>query len=78
MARTKKKKYSGVDPAYIEKQKDSLKRKNRKTVFLNGPELAALDEYCKRFKVTSRSALIRNALMKHILTELDKNQPTLF
>lgn len=67
-----------MDPAYLDRQKDALKRKYRKSVFFNEPELTAIDEYCKRFKVSSRSALIRRAVMDHILSELDKNHPTLF
>ena len=77
MAR-KKKKYAGVDPAYLDRQRDALKRKYRKRVFFNEMELSAIDEFCKRFKVTSRSALIRNAVMDRILKELDKSHPTLF
>lgn len=77
MAR-KKKKYAGVDPSYLDRQRDALKRKYRKSVFFNEMEIAAIDEFCRRFKVTSRSALIRNAVMERILTELDKSHPTLF
>jgi hypothetical protein len=47
-------------------------------VFFNKKELAAISEYCKRFGVRSRSALIRQATMEHILKELDASHPTLF
>ena len=74
----KKRKFSGVGPEYLQKQKTSLVRKYRKTVFFNSRELAAIDEYCTRFKVSSRSALIRQAVMEHILKSLDENHPSLF
>lgn len=74
----RKKKILGVDPSYLDKQKASLKRSNRKSVFFNQQELAAIDEYCRRFKVSSRSALIRNSVMKHVLEGLEENHPTLF
>jgi len=77
MAR-KAKKLQGVDPCYLDKQKASLKRKIRKSVFFNQQELAAIDEYCRRFKVSSRSALIRGSVMKHVLEGLEENHPTLF
>ena len=66
MAR-KKKKYSGVDPAYLDRQRDALKRKYRKSVFFNEMEISAIDEFCKR-----------SVVMDRILSELDKSHPTLF
>ena len=78
MARKKNKKYSGVDPAYLERHRNSLRRIYRKSVLFNQQELAAIDEYCRRFKVSSRSALIRQALMAHVMADLEENHPTLF
>lgn len=69
---------SSVDPSYLDRQKDSLKRKYRKTTLFNEQELAAIDEYCRRFKVSSRSALVREALMERVLKGLEENHPTLF
>ena len=74
----RKKKIAGVDPGYLDKQRASLRRTHRKSVFFNQQELAAIDEYCRRFKVSSRSALIRNSVMKHVLEGLEENHPTLF
>lgn len=74
----KSSKSSSVDPSYLDRQKDSLKRKYRKTTLLNEQELAAIDEYCRRFKVSSRSALVREALMERVLKGLEENHPTLF
>ena len=75
MARKNK---AGIDPRYLDKERAVLKRTIRKSVFFNKKELAAINEYCKRFGVRSRSALIRQATMEHILKELDENHPTLF
>lgn len=74
----KKRKIAWVDPEYLEKQKASLKRTCRKSVLFNMKELEAIDEYCRRFKVGSRSALIRQAVMERVLEGLDENHPTLF
>ena len=76
MRRTKK--YAVVDPDYLSKQKESLRRKYRKSVLFNEKELSAIDEYCRRFKVASRSALIRQATMERVLSAFDENHPTLF
>lgn len=78
MARKKRSKYSNVDPAYLDKQKASLKRVHRKSVLFNAQEVAAIEEYCRKFKVSSKSALIRQAVMERILTGLDESHPTLF
>lgn len=75
MARKNK---AGIDPRYLDKERAALKRTIRKSVFFNKKELTAITEYCKRFGVRSRSALIRQATMEHILKELDENHPTLF
>ena len=74
----KSSKSSSVDPSYLDRQTDSLKRKYRKTTLFNEQELAAIDEYCRRFKVSSRSALVREALMERVLKGLEENHPTLF
>lgn len=74
----KSSKSSSVDPSYLDRQKDSLKRKYRKTTLFNEQELTAIDEYCRRFKVSSRSALVREALMERVLKGLEENHPTLF
>lgn len=77
MAR-KKKSIPGVDPAYLEKQKEMLLRKNRYMLYFNDSELAAIDEYCSRFKVHAKATLFREAIMSKVLSELEENHPTLF
>lgn len=75
---TRKKTIPGVDPEYLEKQKQMLLRRNRYVLLFNDSEMAAIDEYCSRFKVHAKSALFREAIMSKILTELEENHPTLF
>lgn len=74
----RRKKIPGVDPAYLEKQRALLLRKNRHVLYFNDSEMAAIDEYCTRFKVHAKSVLFREAIMTKILTELEENHPTLF
>lgn len=62
----------------MERHKASLVRKNRQVLYFNEKEMAAIDEYCRRFKISSKSALYRQAIIEHILSELDENHPTLF
>lgn len=80
MARKKKssKKFANVDPAYLDKQRASLRRIYRKSVLFNERELAAIDIYCRRFKVSSRSALIRQTVMERVLAGLEESHPKLF
>ena len=74
----RKPKIPGVDPAYLEKQKEALLRKNRYVLYFNDSEMAAVNEYCTRFKVHAKAALFRGAIMSKILSELEENHPTLF
>ena len=53
-------------------------RKHRQVIYLNDSELAAIRLYSTKFKVRSRSALIRESVMLRVLSVLDENQPTLF
>ena len=74
----RRKKIPGVDPAYLEKQRELLLRRNRYVLYFNDSELAAIDEYCSRFKVHAKSVLFREAIMSKILSELEENHRTLF
>lgn len=74
----KKKIINGVDPAFLEKQKAALLRRNRYVLYFNDSELAAINEYCSRFKVHAKAALFREAIMSKLLSELEENHPTLF
>ena len=74
----KKKSIPGLDPAYLEKQKEMLLRKNRYMLYFNDSEVAAIDEYCSRFKVHAKATLFREAIMSKVLSELEENHPTLF
>ena len=74
----KRKKQQGIEPDYLNRQRQALRRVHRKTVLFNDSELAAIDEYCRRFKVSSRSALIRQATLERVLKNLDESHPTLF
>ena len=74
----KNKKLQGVDPDYFNKQRASLKRVHRKSILFNSQEISAIDEYCRKYKVSSRSALIRQATMERVLRGLEESHPTLF
>ena len=74
----RRKKIPGVDPADVDKQKQMLLRHNRHVLYFNDSEMAAIQEYCTRFKVHAKSALFREAIMSKVLSELEENHPTLF
>ena len=74
----KKKRNPGIDPAYLEKQKAALVRTHRHIICFNEKEMAAVEEYCRRFNVKTKASLFREAIMERILSALDENHPTLF
>ena len=53
-------------------------REYRISLLLNESEQRTLDKFCERYGVANRSKLIRETLMRAILKQLDKDQPTLF
>ena len=67
-----------VDPEYLKKQKDSLRRRHRQVIYLNDSEMSVITEYCRRFNVHTKASLYRAAIMSRLLKELDENHPTLF
>ena len=79
MAKTKKKTaVTGVDPEYLKKQKAALVRRHRQIIYLNDSEMAAIRQYCEKFRVGTKAVLFREAIMEKVLKELDDNHPTLF
>jgi len=77
-AMKKKKNLQKVDPDFLEKQKASLVRTQRQVLYFNEKEMNAIDEYCRRLKIQTRSAFYRKAIMQAVLEGLDENHPTLF
>lgn len=78
MARKKQNKSTGIDPEYLKKQKASLVRRHRQVIYLNDSEVAAINQYCEKFRVAAKATLYRKAIMEKVLSELDDNHPTLF
>lgn len=74
----RKKIQKGVDPEYLKKQKESLVRRHRQVIYLNDSEMAAIRQYCDKFRVGTKTVLFREAIMEKVLKELDDNHPTLF
>ena len=74
----RKKAYKGVDPEYLKKQKAALVRRHRQVIYLNDSEMAAINQYCEKFRVAAKTVLFREAIMEKVLKELDDNHPTLF
>ena len=74
----RKKAYKGVDPEYLKKQKASLVRRHRQVIYLNDSEMAAINQYCDKFRVGTKAVLFREAIMEKVLSELEDNHPTLF
>ena len=74
----RKRKIPKIDPEFLSREKASMVRKNRQVIYLNDKEMAAINEYCSRFKVNTKSVLFRQAIMEKVLKDLGSNPPTLF
>ena len=78
VAKKRKNSAPAIDPEYLKKQKESLVRKHRQVIYLNDSEMAAIRQYCDKFRVGTKAVLFREAIMEKVLSELDDNHPTLF
>ena len=67
-----------MDPEYLKKQKAALVRRHRQVIYLNDSEMAAIAQYCEKFRVGTKTVLFREAIMEKVLSELEDNHPTLF
>ena len=77
-ASKKRKSNSSLSQSLRKREHDALVRRHRQVVFLNDREKALVEEYCRRNKEKSKSALIRKIVVERHLTELGQNPPTLF
>lgn len=78
MSAKRRKNIPNVDPDFLEKQKASLARVHKTVIYFNDKEKAAIEEYCRRFKISSKSSMCRQAIMERVLEALSENHPTLF
>ncbi len=53
-------------------------REHRISILLNESENRILESFCDRYRVSNRSRLIRETLMRAILKRMENDQPTLF
>ena len=56
----------------------SLKRIYKGTILFNEKEMQAINHYCKKYKITNRSKLMREMIIGSILKKFDEDYPTLF
>jgi len=73
--RSKKQKLS---PDIIAKERDELIRRHRKTILFNEREMSLIEQYCTKYKISSKSTLFRDIIISHILQQVDDNYPKLF
>jgi hypothetical protein len=55
-----------------------LLRKHKLSFLFNELEQSALENYCKKYKVDNRSKFMRETIVTAILTQFDKDYPSLF
>ena len=53
-------------------------REFKVSIMLNESEMRALDRDCAQYNVGNRSRLIRETLMRTILKQMERDEPTLF
>ncbi|MDD3843968.1 MAG: hypothetical protein PHP33_04905 [Bacteroidales bacterium] len=65
-------------PAQNVLKRDTTLRVHRKTILFNDKEMEALQMYCKKYKISSQSKFIREAVVTTILRQLEEDHPKLF
>ena len=62
----------------IKHPKIKLKRTNKITLLLNDKEIEAIEAYCKKYKVKSKSQFVREVVMRTVMNRFLEDYPTLF
>lgn len=78
MARKKKSKKHNLSPDYRRQRDAVLVRRYRKTILFNEKERSLITQYCNKYGIKNKSAFIREAVISHILEQMDDNYPKLF
>ncbi|MDX9697922.1 MAG: hypothetical protein RBT49_19185 [Bacteroidales bacterium] len=55
-----------------------LKRIFKGTILFNEKEIQAINHYCKKYKITNKSKMMREMIIGSILKKFDEDYPTLF
>ncbi|MGE0089031.1 MAG: hypothetical protein AB7S50_06090 [Bacteroidales bacterium] len=55
-----------------------LKRIFKRTILFNEKEIQAINHYCKKYKITNKSKMMREMIIGSILKKFDEDYPTLF
>lgn len=66
------------EPSHHKPRRKREPRQHRVAIMLNDSEMRMLQRYLDRYDVNNRSKLIRETLMRSILSRFDKDSPTLF
>ena len=56
----------------------ALIRKHKATFLLNDKENAAIEAYCKKYKVSNKSKFMRETVMRVVMEQFLEDYPTLF
>ena len=59
-------------------RKAGLVRKYRKAILFNEREISAINQYCEKHGIRTKSAFFRSIIISHILEQADDNYPKLF
>jgi len=66
------------DPESLRQKREASLRRHRKTILFNDKELEALELYCKKYKVISKTKFCREAIISTILKQFEEDHPRLF
>ena len=55
-----------------------MPRKRLKSIRFNDKEIAAIEQYCKKYKIKSQAAFFREVIISTVLQRFDEDYPKLF
>ena len=59
-------------------RKNGLTRKYRKAILFNEREISAINQFCEKYGIRTKSAFFRSIIISHIMEQANDNYPKLF
>lgn len=78
MRKAVKKGINNIPRHILVKESGTLVRKHRKSVCFNEREIQAINEYCRKYRVSSMAAFFRKTIMDKVFEQMNESYPKLF
>lgn len=78
MGRKSTKRKTSLPMEFQGSRQAGLIRKYRKSILFNEREISAINQFCEKYGIKTKSAFFRSIIISHIMEQANDNYPKLF